>query len=61
METLGQLVACLHYLKQLMSQCTDGELFLKDDSIVGDNLLLQLEMISTDCFYGRCLGFQVMH
>ena len=58
-ETLGQLTACLHYLKQLMSYCTDGELFLLDDSVVGDSLLLQLEMINTDCFYGRCVGFQV--
>ena len=59
METLGQLIASLHYLKQLMSYCSDGELFLKDDSVVGDSLLLQVEMINTDCFYGRCLGFQV--
>lgn len=52
-------MACLTYLKQLMAYCSDGELFLKDDSVVGDSLLLQIEMINTDCFYGRCLGFQV--
>ena len=59
-ETLGQLVACLTYLKHLMAYCNDGELFMNEDNVVGDSLLLQLEMINIDCFYGRCLGFQVV-
>ena len=61
METLSQLVACLNYLKQLMTHSSNGDLFMTDDSIVGDNLLLQVEMINVDCFYGRCLGFQVVY
>jgi hypothetical protein len=37
----------------------DGDLFLDNDEAVGDDLLLEVEMLNTDCFYGRCMGFQV--
>ncbi|WAR05478.1 LIPS-like protein [Mya arenaria] len=55
-ETLGQLIACLGYLQKLMSVSVPGELFM--DEGVGDDLLLQVEMLNTDCFYSRCLGLQ---
>ncbi|KAL4228425.1 hypothetical protein ACF0H5_011472 [Mactra antiquata] len=57
-EVLGQLMACLGYLQQLMLYSKDGELFLEDNESVGDDLLVEVEMLNTDCFYGRCLGFQ---
>ena len=37
----------------------DGDLFLDNDEAVGDDLLLEVEMLNTDCFYGRSMGFQV--
>jgi len=36
-----------------------GELLLMGDGGLGDDLLLEVEMLNTDCFYGRCLGMQV--
>lgn len=42
-----------------MSHSQEGDLFLKDDHSVGDELLLEVEMLDTDCFYGKALGFQV--
>ena len=43
----------------MISHSQEGDLFLKDDQSVGDDLLLEVEMLDTDCFYGKCLGFQV--
>ncbi|XP_060564756.1 uncharacterized protein LOC132723970, partial [Ruditapes philippinarum] len=57
-EVLGQLMAFLGYLQQLMLLSKDGDLFLDNDEAVGDDLLLEVEMLNTDCFYGRCMGFQ---
>ncbi|XP_053409256.1 hormone-sensitive lipase-like [Mercenaria mercenaria] len=57
-EVLGQLMACLGYLQKLMTYSKDGDLFLENDESVGDDLLMEVEMLNTDCFYGRCLGFQ---
>lgn len=42
-----------------MTHSQDGDLFLEEDHAVGDDLLLEVEMLDTDCFYGRSLGFQV--
>ena len=60
--TLGQLRACLYYAQKLMSYCMGGNLFADEDSInnnIAEQLLSDVETLNEDCFYGRCLGFQV--
>jgi hypothetical protein len=45
-----------------MPYCDPGDLFANEDNLdneVAESLLKEVEMLSQDCFYGRCLGFQV--
>lgn len=71
--TLGQLRACLYYLHKLVAYCNAGQsvgrgnLFpeeqddmLAEDRCVAEQLMAEVEMLSQDTFYGRCLGFQVL-
>lgn len=60
--TLGQLRACLYYAQKLMIYCQAGNLFADEellDDALAEQLMTDVEMLSQDCFYGRCLGFQV--
>ena len=63
--TLGQLRACLYYLQKLIKFCEQGMLFPDEESLSGEDyamaesLMLEVEALSQDTFYGRCLGFQV--
>ena len=61
-STLGQLRACLYYSLKLMMYCQAGVLFADEEALddaLADQLMMEVEMLSQDCFYGRCLGFQV--
>ena len=61
-SVLGQLRACIYYLKKLIEYCKDGELFGDEKRMqdpVFDLLLEEVESLDQECFYGRCLGFQV--
>jgi hormone-sensitive lipase len=61
-SVLGQLRASLHFANKLMPYCDPGDLFANEDNLdneVTESLLKEVEMLSQDCFYGRCLGFQV--
>ena len=62
--TLGQLRACLHYLKKLTGHCKEGCLFPEPETLseqysTAESLMLEVESLSQEPFYGRCLGFQV--
>ena len=60
--TLGQLRACLYYAQKLMTYCQEGQLFADEETLddaLAEQLMEDVEMLSQDCFYGRCLGFQV--
>ncbi|XP_052059671.1 hormone-sensitive lipase-like [Mytilus californianus] len=60
-SVLGQLRASLHYANKLIPFCDQGNLFANEaylDNEVAENLLKDVERLSQDCFYGRCLGFQ---
>lgn len=62
--TLGQLRACLYYAMKLMTHCQSGCLFADEDNLdndISEHLMTEVEMLSQDCFYGRCLGFQVFN
>ncbi|KAL8612264.1 hypothetical protein ACOMHN_038176 [Nucella lapillus] len=59
--TLGQLRACLYYAQKLMTYCQAGQLFADEETLddaLAEQLMTDVEMLSQDCFYGRCLGFQ---
>lgn len=64
-SALGQLRACLYYLQRLVSYCSKGNLFPDEESLSdaeyqeADQLMLEVETLSQEPFYGRCLGFQV--
>lgn len=60
-SVLGQLRASLHFANKLIPYCDPGDLFANEDNLdneVAESLLKEIEMLSQDCFYGRCLGFQ---
>lgn len=63
--TLGQLRACLYYLQKLIKFCGQGMLFPDEETMseeeyrVAESLMIEVETLSQDTFYGRCLGFQV--
>jgi len=62
---LGQLRACLYYLLKLVAYCPEGRLFpdeelmSKEDYHIAEQLLVEVEGLCQESFYGRCLGFQV--
>ncbi len=64
--TLGQLRACLYYLQKLLHYCPDGSLFSDEESLTeeeykqAEKLMGEVEGLSQESFYGRCLGFQVI-
>lgn len=64
-SVLGQLRACLYYLQKLIKYCGQGVLFPDetvldpDDYAQAESLMMEVEALSQDPFYGRCLGFQV--
>jgi hormone-sensitive lipase len=60
--TLGQLRACLVYVKKLPEWSEEGSLFANEDRLMdqtADELMMEVESLNQECFYGRCLGFQV--
>jgi len=70
---LGQLRACLYYLHKLVAYCAPApgkpRLLFPDENIdceadrrIAMQMMSEVENLCQDCFYGRCLGFQVtMH
>ena len=61
-NVLGQLRACIYYLKKLVTFCKEDQLFGDEKMMcapIFDILLKEVESLSQECFYGRCLGFQV--
>ena len=63
--TLGQLRACLFYIQKLSSYSRDGELCPDEDALSEDEyttaerLMIEVENLCQETFYGRCLAFQV--
>ncbi|KAH9495219.1 DDB1- and CUL4-associated factor 8 [Bulinus truncatus] len=60
-SALGQLRGVLYYSIKLINYCNDGELFADEESLnneVADQLVLEVETLCQEPFYGRCLGFQ---
>lgn len=61
---LGQLRATLYYAQKLVAYSEEGSLFADEDNLedpVVEKLMEEVECLSQNCFYGRCLGFQVCH
>ena len=64
-SVLGQLRACLYYLQKLVSYCEPGALFADQDTLppetykIAEYLMMEVETLNQECFYGRVLGFQV--
>ena len=64
-STLGQLRACLYYIEQLQLYSFEGQLFPDEDLLtpeqykIAEQLMTEVESLSQETFYGRCLGFQV--
>ena len=62
---LGQLRACIFYIQKLSEYCINGQLFpdvnqLSEDAYdVASNLMVEIEALCQEPFYGRCLGFHV--
>ena len=63
--SLGQLRACIYYLDKLVGFCANGSLFpdeknlSKAEVLQAESLMREVEMLNQECFYGRCLAFQV--
>ena len=60
-SALGQLRAVLYYALKLVNYCQDGELFADEsklNSAIAESLMMEVESLSQECFFGRCLGFQ---
>lgn len=63
--TLGQLRACLFYLQKLSTYTSQGELTPNEEALseeeykTAERLMIEVENLSQETFYGRCLGFQV--
>ncbi|KAK6964166.1 hormone-sensitive lipase [Biomphalaria glabrata] len=60
-SALGQLRGVLYYSLKLINYCQEGELFADEDRLnntVADQLVLDVETLCQEPFYGRCLGFQ---
>ncbi|XP_056010937.1 hormone-sensitive lipase-like [Ostrea edulis] len=58
---LGQLRATLYYAQKLVAYSQDGSLFADEDNLndpVVESLVEEMEGLSQNCFYGRCIGFQ---
>lgn len=63
-SALGQLRAVLYYALKLVNYCQDGELFVDEGKLnneIAEQLVLDVETLSQESFYGRCLGFQVKY
>ncbi|GFR88337.1 hormone-sensitive lipase [Elysia marginata] len=60
-SALGQLRAVLYYALKLTQYCQLGHLFADEDQLnsdIAEALMLEVESLSQEFFYGRCLGFQ---
>ncbi|KAK3798516.1 hypothetical protein RRG08_063525 [Elysia crispata] len=60
-SALGQLRAVLYYALKLTQYCQQGHLFADEDQLnsdIAEALMLEVESLSQEFFYGRCLGFQ---
>jgi len=67
---LGQLRACLYYLQKLVVYCPpasgnamslfpDESASFNEDNDIAVQMMNEVENLCQECFYGRCLGFQV--
>lgn len=59
-QLLENISTCLQHLITLTKWCPFGELFPSAEHSP-EELLNQAESINQYCFYGRCLGFQVLN
>lgn len=57
-SALGQLRVILGYAQKLLAYSPDGSLFPTDDQFPHE-VILEMQALDRECFYGRCLGFQV--
>ncbi|RUS86042.1 hypothetical protein EGW08_006196, partial [Elysia chlorotica] len=60
-SALGQLRAVLYYALKLTQYCQRGHLFADEDQLnsdIAEALMIEVESLSQEYFYGRCLGFQ---
>ncbi|KAL3885275.1 hypothetical protein ACJMK2_025359 [Sinanodonta woodiana] len=60
-DTLGQLRGCLHYLQKLLELSRGDTLFSYVEGAEineAEQIIMEVEMLNTDCFYGRTAGFQ---
>ncbi|XP_005093044.1 hormone-sensitive lipase [Aplysia californica] len=60
-SALGQLRAVLYYALKLVNYCQDGDLFADESKLnseIAESLMMEVEGLSQECFFGRCLGFQ---
>ncbi|XP_072166376.1 hormone-sensitive lipase-like [Diadema setosum] len=57
-KVLGQLRVILAYAQKLVAYSERGNLFPKNDEHFPDNVMLEIQALDRECFYGRCLGFQ---
>lgn len=61
---LGQLRVILYYAQKFVAYSEEGFLFADEDNLedfVVEKLMEEVECLSQNCFYGRCLGFQVCY
>ncbi|XP_790622.3 hormone-sensitive lipase isoform X2 [Strongylocentrotus purpuratus] len=55
---LGQLRVILGYAQKLVAYSEPGNLFPNNDEQFPENVMLEVQALDRECFYGRCLGFQ---
>ncbi|KAJ8035503.1 Hormone-sensitive lipase [Holothuria leucospilota] len=56
-NALGQLRVILGYAQKLLAYSEEGSLFPTDEQFPHD-VMLEMQALDRECFFGRCLGFQ---
>lgn len=56
---LGILREGVHYAKQFVTLSPDNNLFPTEENTELESLMQKVESLEQNCFYGRCIGFQV--
>ncbi|XP_041470237.1 hormone-sensitive lipase-like isoform X2 [Lytechinus variegatus] len=57
-KVLGQLRVILGYAQKLVAYSEAGNLFPSNNEQFPENVMLEIQALDRECFYGRCLGFQ---
>ena len=58
-KVLGQLRVILGYAQKLVAYSEPGSLFTSDNEQFPASVMQEIQALDRECFYGRCLGFQV--